>query len=566
MENCLGYGGFLEICAEITRIEVLECLDNLCQIDIPGFPCKVGCGINADKELNNCLRNGGLWEDCAIAAAETTLLCRTQDCSQSPTCDDGDCVLAVYTDRHGDAMFRPTDAGRTAPFDPESRGPIDLLSINIGGWVPFARPLGGLANAFAGEFALNADLVRIDLVLRGLVNPPGPIGPSLNNPYRYGTNPVYGFVEIDMDGDLDTGGELNTPEFRYLSNVARFGGRTGMPELFYRELSQGSDLDGNFETAPFVERSGEEFHIALLGNDTSQITVIDGDTDRQFEPGESWLILGRHFHRAHGFEPFSFIAGGDIAGEYAPIHPMVFAHDPAQDVTRVTIVFPITQFGAAILHGEPEAPVNSDPTDQTSVFEALVDLRDSADFIVKVAPTGLPEEQLIVGWSGKNPSDYLDPRTWSPTAILGTAYAPPGPPNTFFVWTDVFPNPELGDVDSSGYRGLHDALLMADGINANDFQDGVDDESAPVPLFAQHFSVFDVNYDGVVDRQDVVLSTGDTDRDGDADLRDFARLQLCFGQESAGPPCLGQDFDRNLSINNDDMARFRWSMGGPDSQ
>lgn len=565
LEACHINGGFTESCRELARIEVVSCLDVLCEVDIPSLPCKLACAARANEIMNDCVPAGGLCEARAIAAAEATASCIEAECPMMPPCDDT-CVKAVYPDRPNDAKFRPTDAGRQAPFDPTGRGPIELLTIEIGGWAPNARPLERIEDAFDGAHALGADLLRIDIVLRGLVNPPGPLGTPLHDPYRYGPNPVYGFVELDMDNNVDTGGELDAPEFRYLSNVVRFGGRSGRPEFRQRELTQSADFDRNFSTAPFVERHGEEFHVALLGNHVSQIQVLEGNPDRVFDAGESWLILGRHFHRAHGFEPFSFVTGGDVAGEYAPIHPMLFTHDPKRRLTTIAIVFPITQLGSALLRGEPEEPINCDPTDQASVLEALIDLRDSADFLVKIAPTGLPEEQLIVGWSDTNPTAYLDPRAWSLTALLGTSFAPPGPSDAFFVWSDVYPDPALGDVDGSGYRGMHDALRIAEWTVANDFRDGVLDLSAPVPGFAARFSVFDVDYDGVVELRDAVLSSGDSDRDGDADLRDFARLQLCFGQESPEMPCTPLDLDRNLDINGDDVGRFQWFMSGPDPQ
>ncbi len=563
--ECTMRDGFPELCAEVDRLNFVHCLDDLCQVDLPSLPCEVECHMDAEKALIDCVDDGFSWESCVLAALAQAQLCILEECTPSPGCGSN-CMATVYQDRPGDAVFRPTDINRTAPFDPDHRGPIDLLSIRIGGWTPTVIPVEALADAFAGTFTLNADFVRIDLVIRGLVNPPGPLGPGLSNPYRYGSNPLYGFVEIDMDHDIDTGGELATPQFRYLSNVARFGGRSSRPEFFHRVLTDGADLDSDYETPPFIERQGEEFHIALVGNHIAEIMVIDGDTDRQFEAGESWLVLGQHFHRAHGFEPFSFVVGGDVAGEYLPAHPMLFTHDPQRNITRVSLIFPLTQAGAATMRGEPEEPVNSDPTDQASVFEALVDLRESADFILQIAPTGLPEEQIILGWSGKKPGAFLDPRTWSLTALLGTSYIPPGPTNAFFVWTDVFPDTEIGDVDGSGFRGPHDARLVTEWANDNDFRDGVLDQSAPVPFSSSRFSIFDVNYDAVVDHRDVSLSTGDSDQDGDADLRDFARLQLCFGKESATGICLTHDFDRNLSIDNADTAFFRWSMDGPDSQ
>ena len=49
-------------------------------------------------------------------------------------------------------------------------------------------------------------------------------------------------------------------------------------------------------------------------------------------------------------------------------------------------------------------------------------------------------------------------------ALVGTAYATPAPGPAYFVWTDVYPNPVLGDVDGNGIRGEHDAMLIADWV------------------------------------------------------------------------------------------------------
>jgi len=88
------------------------------------------------------------------------------------------------------------------------------------------------------------------------------------------------------DGSADTGGELDSPDLRYLGNAARFGGaadgRYGRP---FAALDR-SAFDGSFTTPPFVERSGEEFHIAFHGWEISQIVPSNQD-NMIFDAGET---------------------------------------------------------------------------------------------------------------------------------------------------------------------------------------------------------------------------------------------------------------------------------------
>jgi len=555
--NCWASGGLLELCIELSLTGFGDCVQKLCDIDLPDPPCPVVCRLDADDRLRSCLDQGIASETCALAALQDAQACIGQNCPPISVCD-GACTSTVHQDGVDDAVFRPTDIGLAGTYDPNHLGPIDLGTIRIGAW----QPIDAAEDVFAGDFVTVGDFVRIDLTLRGLVNPPGPLGPTTFDPYRYGPKPLYGFIEIDMDRDADTGGEIHAPLFRYLGNVSRFGGLPAMPRFFGRVAKDSTAFIRSFEEPPYIERHGEEFHIAFLGNQIASIDVLDGNTNGRFDRGEDWLIWGKHFHRAHGYEPFSFADGGTVAGEYAPEHPMLFSHDEVADVTRVSIVFPLSQMGSALLYDEPPGPINTDPTDQASVFEGLMDLRNSAEFIAAF-PTGLPEEDIISRWVDKNPSDFLDPRQWLVTAIVGTSYARPAMSRAYFVWTDVFPNPVLGDMDGSGFRGTHDAQLVADWILNHDLADGVRDQSAPVPLFAGYLSVFDVNQDGRIDGRDILLSDGDADHDGDADLRDFAILQSCFENSSCSQLCASNDFNRNDHIDEQDALLFRWTMGGP---
>ena len=467
-------------------------------------------------------------------------------------------------DSKTDALPRPTDPGAQTPVDFEEHRLIELRRITLGRWHPDA-PAGDL---FGGVFRGDGEFLRLDLMVDGLVNPPGGTDPFAFDPFRYGQHPIYGFVEVDMDADVWTGGELDAPEYRYLGNVARFGGNVQRPAFQDRAAVDGSAFDGDFLTPPYVERNGEEFHLALLGwqFDYTDITEVVGDGDGTFEEGETWNITGPFFHRAHGYEDFSFVEGGSQPGEYAPLCDLQFRHNPAAAVTFVSLVFPLSNVGAALMHEEDPEPLNQRPTDQASVLEALEDLRLSALFL-EMFPTGLPEEDIIMGWAAGDPTDSLDPTEWSVTALLGTSYTQPHPGGVFFVWTDVYPNVIPGDVDGSGGWTGRDSELVAQHIDAHDGADGEMDGKVKILDFASGFSVYDMNYDGVVDGLDVAWSgrRGDADHDGDVDIADFASLQACFeaGARAAQPACTAIDLTHDDRVDLSDHGVFTGLLTGP---
>ena len=234
------------------------------------------------------------------------------------------------SDTIGDALIRRTDPGGNGPVDADLHRPIDLSEIRIGAWQPADHTI----DLFDGEFDRNGPYLRLDLVLDGLVCPPGDTDPERFRPFQYGANPIFGFVEIDIDRDVQTGGELAAPEFRYLGNIVRFGGMPSRPDFADRVAADGTALDGEFLTPPFVERHGEEFHLAFLGRAlVGSIEEVVGNGDEIFEEGETWVVEGHGFHRAHGFEDFSFI------GEYEPDTYVQFKHLIEEDVTIVSLVF-----------------------------------------------------------------------------------------------------------------------------------------------------------------------------------------------------------------------------------
>ena len=418
----------------------------------------------------------------------------------APTRVQGSPSVRHLADRSDDTVARPTDPGSDTPFDSDAHRLVDLLRMDIGTWAP---DFPG-TDLFTGTFDANGEFVRLDVTVDGLVNPPGRADPLAFDPFAFGPNPIYGFIEIDIDEDVDTGGEVDTPQFRYLGNVARFGGLPIDENFDNRVALNRNAFDQDFNTPPFVERHGEEFHLAFLGEIVANgsITVIDGDGDSEFEAGETWLLEGEFFHRAHGYEPFSFVQGGQSPGQYAPVCSLRFKHALESRETQISLVFPLTNVGAGLAGNEVPEAHNADPSDQASILEALEDLEESALFL-RMFPTGIPEEELIWSWAFQNPSEQLDAEKWGVTALLGTSYTQPDPSGLYFVWTDVFPDVVLGDVDGDGEQEDDDDVLIADFIGLEDGSDGMIDGRVVLADFASDFSVYDINYDGVIDALDM---------------------------------------------------------------
>jgi len=472
----------------------------------------------------------------------------------------------TLVDRVADAVPRRTDAGATLAFDTNAHRLPDLVKIRLTGFSPFDASTD-LFDGTTLPFETDADFFRLDIVINGLVNPPGSVDPTGYAPFEYGDNPVYGFIELDMDDDVSTGGELEAPQYRYLGNVVRFGGKPGNEELHDRVAVDASAFDGNFTTAPQVERSGEEFHLALHGADflPGDIQVIVGDGNGTFDAGETWWITAAFFHRAHGFAPFSFIKGGLHAGEYQPESTLQFAHDVTTDETVISLVFPLTQVGAALISGGPVENLDLDPTNQASVEEALSDLTLSADFLVK-NPTGDPEEAILVGWTERDAESYLDTEDWRVTAILGSAYTESSPNRVHYLWSDVFPDVLLGDVDGDEEFDADDRDLISGYIASMDASDGTVDGKVEIAGFADNFSLFDVNHDGMVSAFDLVVNQADGDSDGDKDidLNDFAVFQRCFAFDSSlVPGCITMDLDIDGMVGLNDLKKMSVLLVGP---
>ena len=481
--------------------------------------------------------------------------------------------VETFFDPVDDIRIRPTDLGADGVFDPALHHPPDTTGVQIGTWAPFEPWL----NIFIGNFVPpgegGAEFFRLDLALQGLFNPPGPLAfmVEYSDPFLYGDHPVFGFIELDVGDNLDTGGELDFPEYRYLGNIARFGGLPALrPDFALRAARSRDDLLVGFGP---VHRSGEEFHIPLFGGAIWQIDHLDGNGDEIFDPGETWLLTGEFLHRAHGYEPYSLASGGPDFGVYTPVSWMLFSHRIDLDRTTISIVFPLTNQGAAdmIEPDTEEEPLNGDPSDQASVLEALDDLYISALYFNDF-PTGDPEQAIIDLWMQQDPYAYLDPMLWKMNVSLSTTYLDYEPQESPFIWTDMMPNARRGDFDADGlvddrdYDELMAYVLATDGT-PNDC-DGIDDLSVGICEFALNFSIYDLGYDGTVSEQDfnAVTKPGDLDLDGDVDLADFITFAGCFGQTMPSGSCSASelwrsDLNQDGEINLIDFVSFANNFG-----
>lgn len=433
----------------------------------------------------------------------------------------------VMTDAASDAVVRRTDAGGDGAIDPQTQRLPELLEMRIGGFAPTVPH----DDRYDGAWDNAGTYVRLDLLFDGLVNPPGPLGlgSPVYDPFLYGPNPVYGFIELDVDGDENTGGELSGPEFRYLGNVSRFGGVPSDARFANRVAENAFAFDGNVTTTPFVDRSGEEFHLVLLGEGSGSPHVeheSPGGDPAVFEAGETWLVDGKLLHRAHGFEDFALMCF-DAEGEYEAEVKVLFSHKLADDRTTISLVYPLTNAAWAALDS-PSTPVDSNDgcaDGQNSIEEALVDLQFSA-LIADAGTRALAEFQIIAGWEFENPADFLDPAAWRVTALLGTAYSVAQPDASLFIWTDVFPNPRIGDfngddtLDALDAAALNAFVATHDGDPMYDGDGDGENGSLEWAGYAGNFCVFDTDYDGFVTAADAVVP-GDMDLNQLLDVDDI---------------------------------------------
>jgi len=454
----------------------------------------------------------------------------------------------IFTDPQGDAVIRRTDVGNNAQL-PVDFVPIDLLSIHLEGWVPTSPTIDPYVGSVITD---DADFVRIQVVLDGLVNPPGPLaldGP-VYNPVEFGDRPLYGYIEIDIDDQKNTGGELMPlARNRYLANVGRFGS-SPQGSISERMVREGEDLDSNFFSSPEFERSGGEFTLFMCGCFEPTIVAQDGNADSIFDAGETWIVSGRFFERMEAFHTASALFGGSGFGLFDPIVNLQFVHDKVSDQTTVTLVYPITNHGAALLAGQSDEPLDLSLVNQTSIEEALDDLIAGAPF------TGGALRELVDNWENANTSDFRRPRQWFTHAIIGTAPIV-ADPSALFIWTDVGFDETFGDLNDDDLSNSEDAQIVVDTIDdedgSSDDADGVVNGIVTIPNFGFAFNLTDLNGDGVIslDDLDSPICPADLNGDGSLNFFDVSAFLTAFGSQD-----LSADFNGDGLFNFFDVSAF----------
>ncbi|HPF39323.1 MAG TPA: hypothetical protein P5081_01165 [Phycisphaerae bacterium] len=433
----------------------------------------------------------------------------------------------IGTDAAQELTVRRTDVGAVAELDEDIRTIPDLLHYELGAWAP-DNPATSL---YAGDWSDAGQFLRFDMILNGLVNPPGPLAlrDDTYAPFMYGPSPIIGFVEFNVDLNVNTGGEVAAPEYRYLGNVGRFGGRVDHPDWFDRAAVCGADIDHVISTAPLVDRSGEEFHIAFTGDNVLAINHRIGDNDDVFEPDEAWAVSASWLHRAHAFERFSS-AGAD--GIYEPPAEFIFRHRQDVDQTTITLIFPLTNLAAAQARGEIEEPNNGSDADQASIYEGLKNLTQSVAAIPIGDPTRQdPVFQTIRPWESQSASTYLDPSAWDVNIVIGMAYETIDPFGAIFAPTDVWPGPLPGDFNANGILDAGDIIEFDVFLSDNDGSsltdaDGVVNGIVIIPNFGPNFCMYDLDYDGDIDNSDrkEIVIMGDLNFDNAVDVGDLAEF------------------------------------------
>ncbi len=456
----------------------------------------------------------------------------------------------TWSDESDEHQLRPTGSISASFFNQTT---IDLRSLTIRGWAP-----SGPTDPFTGADAVaaSANVFRLDLVVDGLVNPPGPLalGGSPWDPAQFGSMPIYGFIELDVDNQKNSGGELEPITFnRYLANVARFG---GLPKgsIGARAAISPQDYDGVFSVGPQFERSGAEFVLVLCGCFTPTLVSETGNGDGLFDAGESMIVRGRFFERMQSVAPFAGAFGGSDFGLYDPEVNLLFQHNALTDKTTISLVYALDQVGAAMLTGEPQQPMDLNVLNHVSIAESLNDLIFTA--AGAFGPITDPAvATLISQWQGNNPLADLDVTKWDATALLGTAYTTQG--NDLYVWSDVGFNFRFGDMNRDGFVTAADVSAIVTAISNQDGGptdgDGIVNGTVVLANFGPNFSLYDVDYDGVIDSQDEsvipAIILGDLNGDGFVNSADLANLLAVWGTNTPSV-----DFNSDGTIDSADLA------------
>lgn len=482
-------------------------------------------------------------------------------------------LCAGYDDPVNDNVVRRMVPGNNDQPVCEGKHP-DVIHYRIGNWLP-DNVTGDL---FKGQYTATDfdEYVRIDMVFKGKINPPGPqVWDSGSgtfteyDPYRYGPSPLYGSIEVDADANPNTGAELAKPYKYFLGNAGRFGSRA-MNGSASRTAANWSEVISPYDLPPQVKRLGSEFQLELKGDEFTDldIDVIVGDGDLIFEQNEIWEVTGFTFERSQGYEFEDHWAGIACDGpcrKYAPVVTLRFQNrkNSCQNLneTIVSVIVPLKN-----LNGEPE---DFDEFNDFSIYEALT---VPAFYTVWNLPSFNPEDDMLMSWMGHVPDEYIQSRFYGLRMLFATAYKNQPTSQFFDVWTDYAPNTDPGDFNGDSSRDLGDENELVNYINSNDGQPGFDDDGngtnqiIDIPNFPVNFSVYDTNYDGFVEKWDIFVGIdGDVDSSGVVDAGDVAGLVGCV----AGPldpgstwrnanynACRAADMNDDFTIDLRDYAQF----------
>lgn len=453
-----------------------------------------------------------------------------------------------WTDLRGDAVVRRTDPTNSAPLNPASTLP-DLVSATVVAWdtpTPLTNPYSGTPIDPQG-----AHLFRLDVVFLGLVNPPGPLSGQFD-PYRFGNSPLYGFLEINVDNDIDTGGQYGPgASSRYLANIGRFG------RLPFGPLSARAALRGTDVNASWIARSGEDFSLVLCGCEAPEVVSEGGNQNHIFDAGETWIVHGRFFQRSTGYRECSFAFNGSAPGLYDPPVNLRFSHDIQANLTTISLVYALDNTGSALLRGESQQELpDHDVDNQNSIDEALRDVISAAQF-----PLSGPAQILAGGWRNKTVTpDMLDPTRWQLNALFGTCSSSDQPAPSF-IWTDTGFRDVSGDLSGDGIADAADLAIVRNQIRSmdgtRDDGEGTSMENGAVLIrnFGTNFNAADLNGDGWIDDRDArYYCVGDYNSDGYLNVGDF--LAFLSGYVGTQPRA---DIDHNGVYDVRDFLGFSYA-------
>ncbi|MFG0330705.1 MAG: dockerin type I domain-containing protein [Phycisphaerales bacterium] len=454
----------------------------------------------------------------------------------------------THDDDRGDAVIRRTDLGNDGLLG-SGITPPDLLRVVVGGWVS-PTPT---TNPYAGSWIdpRDTDLLRIDVVFNGLVGPPGPINLQGEgfDPFRYSPNPVYGFVEFDLDREKDTGGEIDNVWNRPLGAASRFGGRLS-GSVGDRAPDSAWSFDGE-ET-----RSGEEMHLSLCGCQSFTVNPLGDPTPNSFDAGDQWILNGRFLQRTHAFIDYSFAFGGSESGAYDPKVNLRISHNASRDETTFSLVYGITMSGAARLTGQAQQSIDLNANNHTSMHEMLSEIRFAA--VNANDPGWGTSFDLLREWRDSNHSDvteFLDPTRWEVLTLFGSPYAVEQS-DAQYVWTDVGPKFEYADLNGDSRVNSIDQGFVSSAIASSDGTaidaDGMVNGQTLLDEFAYRFALYDLDYDGFIGSLDMAIlgyaQLGDVNSDRAINGVDLQLLEAMLGFTQGDPR-----FNPAADLNDDDV-------------